>query len=468
MSSGESLMGRILRLGGASALEHLSGAQCALLPSLWPAWARPEQLPPEGKRRTWYVRGGRGSGKSRTGAETLTEWIEQYPRCEWGIIAPTAGDVHKKCVEGRSGIRKCLVAHGLLATGNWERDYKSSKGEIHLKRGGVIALDGADDSALRVQGYNLSGAWCDEIGLWKVLQGRPPEQQPWWRAWFESIKFAIRFAPGLIVATGTPKRGHPLVRMLLKDERVAKTHMTIRDNIANLDEETVEEHYETFAGTALEAQELEGEYLDEIKGALWVQQQIEEQRVSRRGSLPTKLVRIVVAIDPAVSYEETSDLTGIVAAGLGEDGHVYILGDLSVKCRPRDWLQRALDAYNVHRADVIVGEKNNGGKVIEDLLRSLPHGENAPYKEVWASQGKRTRAEPISMVYEQGKVHHVGNHPDLEAEMTTWVPGVTTVSPNRVDALVWAVTELLAGASMSGDFERVPKPWKPTRLDEVL
>lgn len=395
----------------------------------WRKQARPEQLPPD-SLTDWYVRGGRGSGKTWAASHAFAEVIRREPGKDWAVIAPTYGDGRDTCVEGESGLLRALGASGVV---QWNR----SMGELRVAGGGTVFVDGADDGALRIQGKNLAGVWADEVGLWKLSQ--------WRKAWEESIGFAVRMAPAIRIATGTPKRGHPLPKMLAGDERVAQTVLLTQDNIANLDPVTVERWKAQYEGTTLGRQELGGEILDDSEGALW-------RRDLIRYRPPLELRRIVVAIDPAVTNEADSDETGIVVAGRDFMGGASILEDRSGRFSPADWARRAIDAYHWHKADRIVAEANNGGEMVRLTLQSIDG--NVPVTLVHASRGKQARAEPVLGLYEQGKVFHVEPFPDLEDQMCNWDPREGGRSPDRIDALVWAMTELMlddpwAGASGS-------------------
>lgn len=224
-----------------------------LLNLSWQQQARPEQLPPQGEWRTWYLRGGRGAGKTRTGAETLARWITDNDPGEWAICAPTFGDARAVCTEGPSGILKALGGVGGLVT-QWNR----SEGVIHVAGGSVIFLDGANDGGFRIQGKNLRGLWADEVGLW----------EKWDVAWNESIQFAVRMAPGRIVATGTPKMAHPLIAQLLSSPNTVETHMSTMANADNLDPRALAELISMYGGSTLGRQELEGEYIEALEGSI--------------------------------------------------------------------------------------------------------------------------------------------------------------------------------------------------------
>lgn len=406
-------------------------AKVKLRRAVWKRLRRPEQEPPPGDWRTWYLQGGRGSGKTRPAAETLAEWAEETIG-EWAVVAPTYGAARDVCIEGPSGLLLALGGVDGPNVANWNR----SLGELRLRNGSVIFADGADDGALRIQGKNLRGAWCDEVGLWRQ----------WDLAWNESLAFAVRLPPARIIATGTPKAGHGLVRLLVNDPAVPKSRLRTRDNLANLDAATVADLEHRFAGTRRGRQELEGEFLTDVDGALWTLGMIDASRVGKAHfdeDTELRLVRAVVAIDPAVTSGEDSDETGIVVAARGADGDAYVLADRSGRFTPEGWGRRAVAAHHEFGCDRIIGEANNGGDLVESVLRTVDR--SIPYRKVHASRGKRVRAEPIAALYEQGRVHHVGAFPELEDQMTTWTPE-SGESPDRMDALVWALTELMVDA----------------------
>jgi predicted phage terminase large subunit-like protein len=426
---------KVLALAAASLRMRQSAAP---KPDAWRASARPEQVPPEGEWRTWYLRGGRGGGKTWTGANTLAEWMQLHPG-DYGIVAPTYGDARDTCMEGPSGLLAALgttrseVDRGASRLVDvWNR----SLGEMRMRNGSKVYIDGADDGALRVQGKNFRGLWADEVGLWRA----------WRRAWDESIKFAVRIGPARIVATGTPKRGHGLVRALMADETVAQSIVRTLDNAANLDPSFLDEVKRRYEGTTLGRQELEGELLEDVPGALWRRELIvygPTPLILRHDEAVPDMGRVVVAIDPAVTSGEDSDETGIVVAGLGApDRRGYVMDDGSGRFTPVEWARRAVQLYRDHGADRIVAEANNGGDLVEAVIRQVdPH---VPVTLVRASRGKRTRAEPVSALYEQGKVAHVRPFPELEDQMCSYTGEPGEASPDRLDALAWAMTELFS------------------------
>jgi phage terminase large subunit-like protein len=409
---------------------------------LWLRTAHEGQLPPreflDGTAGIWYARGGRGTGKTRTGAETFAHLVLSNPPGDWGIVAPTFADARDKCIEGVSGLKPIF---GPLVA-KWNR----SIGEMHLHTGARIMIDGGDDGALRVQGENLMGAWIDEVGLIR----------DWETTWEDSLSFAVRLDPGLIMATGTPKGKVGLVKLLLEDPDCVETYLKLADNEANLSEKQLRRLKRRYEGTRRGRQELHGEVLDDVEGALWTWAMIEANRrraEERARVLRTHGRRCVVAVDPSTTAGEEADETGIVAcartpgaADLLKDlpdearrhDHGFVLEDKSGHYTPLGWAEAAVALYYELGADRIVAERNQGGEMVETTIRTVDP--NVPVTLVWASKGKQPRAEPISALYEQNRVHHVGTFPELESEQTTWVPGED--SPNHMDAAVWGFTDL--------------------------
>lgn len=383
----------------------------------------------------WYIRGGRGSGKTRAGSETLAEWIRRSPGHEWAAVAPTFGDARDVCVEGPSGL---LKAFGLPRSyKGWNRSY----GELFLPDGSTVYCDGADDGALRIQGRNLAGLWADEVGLWKQ----------WRLAWEESIAYAVRIDPARIVATGTPKRGHPLVKMLLHDDTIPTTRLKTRDNAPNLSRRALEDLERRYAGTSLGRQELEGEELTDVPGALVSIDMIKYRTaplVYPEGKATPDYLTGAVAIDPAVSYGERSDETGIIVGAVASDGNGYVLDDYSGRFSAESWAKRAIAAAETYELDTIVAEVNNGGDMVEAMLRAA--GWRGKYVAVHASKGKRIRAEPVAAGYERTlapnasgfRIFHVRPFPELEDQWCTFTPD-SPDSPDRLDAAVWLFWHLL-------------------------
>lgn len=415
----------------------------------WHAEAHPGQRPPEGDWRVWYAQGGRGSGKTRAGAEAFAEAVLRYPPGDWAVVGPTFGDARDTMVEHRkSGLLKVLGPN----VQQWNR----SNGELYVANGSTIYCDGAVEGAERIQGKELRGCWCDEIGLWRVVKTQGGDKKGGVTAWQQSIEFAVREAPAVIYATGTPKGKQGIVRLLMEEPagRVAFTFPSLADNKDNIDRKTYEGWLARWGGTRLGKQELEGLILEDVEGALWRLGLIEELRLPIDAVIgPLRQERTVVAIDPSATT--AGDETGIIAAqainldanaaaDLGitqhlDVSHGVVLADRSGNYAPEEWASAAIDLYKELRADRIIAERNNGGEMVEAVIRAVDP--NVPVKLVWASKGKRPRAEPVAALYEQRRIHHRYVFAELEGEQTTWVPGED--SPNRMDALVWAITELM-------------------------
>lgn len=394
----------------------------------WRETARPGQLPPDGPWRIWYVRGGRDSGKTWTGSNYFAEQILSHEPGDWAVLAPTFGDARDVCISGRlSGLIRALGG----VNGPHVDAWNVSNGILKLKNGSVVYVDGADDGALRIQGKRLRGAWCDEIGLWRQ----------WETAWDESLRYAVTEYPARIIATGTPKSSQParvLVKRLLEDPDVPCSLLLTSDNRKHIDPGAYESMMKS-AGTRLGRQELSGELLEDVEGALFTLAVIDAARVD----VAPDLKRVIVGVDPAGSSKAGSDETGIIVAGLGVDGEFYILDDVSLRGTPQQWGMVVVNAYERHTADLIVAEENFGAEMVRHVVHGIdPH---APYHKErgQAGLGKQVRAEPISALYERGLVHHVGApFPHLEDQMCSWTQDSRS-SPDRLDAMVWAVRTLM-------------------------
>ena len=420
----------------ARLIDHLDrgtidGAGVAELRSDWSLWARPSQLPPAGEWRVWLLLAGRGFGKTRAGAEWVRAQAESGAAMRIALVAPTAHDARLVMVEGESGLLS-------IASAEARPTFAVTKRQLTWPNGAVATLFSADEPD-RLRGPQFDAAWCDELAAWRYPQ-----------AW-DMLMLALRLgANPRVVVTTTPKPVK-LIRALLASPDCVATRGATRENASNLAPGFLAAMLKRYEGTRLGRQELDAELLDDMPGALWTREAIERARIDPliEGAAPA-LRRVVVAIDPAVSAGQESDETGIVVAGLGQDGAAYVLDDLSGRFSPHDWAARALDAYRAHRADRVVAEVNNGGAMVEATLRVLDAG--ISYKGVHASRGKLARAEPVAALYEQGRVHHLGAFPALEDQMCAFTGGPLSyaASPDRVDALVWALSELMLQAAEPG------------------
>lgn len=405
-------------------VDSLSDMEALALLHDWSRWGRPEQLPPERGWRAWLMLAGRGSGKTRAGAEWVVDESLLVPGDRIALVGPTASDVRDVMVKGESGILACSPPWNLP-------NYEPSKRQLTWPSGAIATTYSAEEPD-RLRGPQHTRAWADEVAAWRY----GPET-------WSNLMFGLRLGENPCwMATTTPKPVR-LVRELLEGEDVHVSRMTSYENAANLAPSFFSDIVKRYEGTRLGRQELLAELLEDVPGALWTRKRIDELRTRRVGDRYERpeMMRLVVAVDPAVTSGEEADETGIIVAGVGEDDVGYVLEDLSCRRSPDAWARVAVDAYYRWSADRIVAEVNNGGDLVEAVLRTVD--DNISYKKVHASRGKRVRAEPVAALYEQGRVMHAGSFPDLEDQMTTYVPDQTDESPDRVDALVWAFTELI-------------------------
>ncbi len=393
----------------------------------WHIWAREDQLPPIGDWTNWLVLGGRGAGKTRTGAEWVRgialglPGFSAQPVRRIALVGERLEDVRAVMIEGESGL---LAVHPKS-----ERPtYISSKHQLIWANGTIAqAFSGNRPNSLR--GPQFGAAWCDELCKWRY------PQETW-----DMLQFALRLGqqPRQIVTT-TP-RAMPLLKQLMEDKKTVIDRVATSINRANLADDFLERMNTQFGGTRLGRQELDAEILEDREDALWSRNLLEQLRLK---DLP-ELQRIVVAVDPPVTSHAKSDACGIVVAGLDEAGQGIVLADETIEqASPLQWARAAIRAYNMFKADRIIAEVNQGGEMVETVIRQVD--QNAPVRMVRASRGKYLRAEPIAALYEQGRVRHAGALPQLEDEMCDFGPGglPSGKSPDRLDALVWALTDLM-------------------------
>ena len=413
-------------------LRRLSDADAVALAFDWQFNARPAQMPPAGDWRYWLVLAGRGFGKTRVGAEWVRAMAKQSRFIT--VVGATANDARTIMIEGESGI--------LAVCPPGERPkYMAHKGELHWPNGGKTQVMSADEPE-RFRGKQHEYIWADEIAAWRY-----PET-------FDQAMMGMRLGRPRAVITTTP-RPTPIIRRLMDDPHTHITRGSTYDNRANLAAEFFDVIIRRYEGTRLGRQELLAEVLTDNPNALWQRNQIDTHRA---GQVPV-LKRVVVGVDPAATGGEESDLTGIVVAGLGIDGRGYILGDYSLRSSPDAWARKVVYAFEQHKADRIIVETNNGGEMCATVLRHV--APNLPITTVHASTGKWARAEPIAALYEQGRVSHVGTFAELEDQMTDYVPGEGRRSPDRMDALVWALTHLMppGAVSTASAARAAARPW---------
>ena len=399
----------------------------------FPNYCRQNQRPPSfllpgGPWGIWLVMGGRGAGKTRTGAEWVRGMVHGGPSFaeprvgRVALVGETFAAVRDVMIEGPSGV---LAVHELRS----ERPtWSPSLRRVAWPNGAVaFAFSSEDPDGLR--GPQFEAAWGDEVAKW-----RHP-QETW-----DTLQFGLRLGPRPQEVLTTTPRPIPLLRALLADSRVAVSRSRTADNADHLAPGFADGLAARYGGTRLGRQELDGELIHERPDALWDRLRLEAARVPAAPDL----ARIVVAVDPPVSSGPRADACGIVAAGIDGDGHGYVLADASLRgAKPGDWAEKAIAAYRRWSADVLVAEANQGGEMVRTVIAQVDGA--VPVVAVHATRGKYVRAEPVALLYEQGRVHHVGAFPELEDELCDFGPGGLSSgrSPDRMDALVWALTHLM-------------------------
>lgn len=412
----------------------------AELEALWHSWeflSRPEQRPPVGEWSFWLYLAGRGAGKTRTGAETVREWVKEGKQ-RIGMIAPTAADTRDVMVEGNSG----------LLSVTWDDDYthdgqkmgkglyEPSKRRFTWENGAIASLYSADE-AERLRGPQHDSLWADELCAWR-------DPMTW-----DLAMFGLRLGekPKAFIST-TPKPTK-LIKELIKNPSTVITRGSTYSNRANLAPSFFKQIITKYEGTRLGKQELEGLLLEESEDALWSRETLDATRLKK---IPEGvwMKRLVVAVDPATTSKDTSAETGIILVGLGSDNHVYILADASGRYTPEAWGRKAVQMWKDFECDSIVAETNQGGDMVKHVFKTV--NENVPVHMVRASRGKQARAEPVSALWEQKRAHIVGGGMgELEDQLCQWEPLSGMESPDRLDALVWGVTQVAISGSIQGE-----------------
>jgi phage terminase large subunit-like protein len=413
----------------------LSASDLALTPigfrellAFWPVWARQAQLPPEGAWSHWLIMGGRGAGKTRAGAEWVRatalgqDWTGSPPLSPIALVGRDYDDARSVMVEGTSGV---LAVHPTGQRPVWH----ASRRLLEWPNGAIAQVFSAESfEALR--GPQFAAAWCDEIAKWRYAQEA-----------FDQLQFALRLGPHPRQLMTTTPRATAFMRSLVARGDIVLTGMASAENAAHLAPGFVDRLNARYGGTRLGRQEIEGELIADREDTLFPRASIE---LARRGVAP-RLMRIVVAIDPAATSHAASDACGIIVAGRAEGDRFYVLEDATrLRASPMAWARAAIAAYHRHQADRVVAEVNQGGEMVAAVLQMVDG--NVPLRLVRATRGKWLRAEPIAALYEQGRVHHVGALTALEDEMADFgLDGLSNGrSPDRLDALVWALTDLSA------------------------
>ena len=433
------------------ALRSLTEREAEQLLHDWRFTAREEQTAPPGDWQVWAYIAGRGSGKTRAGAEWVREKVRSGSR-RIALIAPTAADVRDVMIEGESGLVSVCwdgdVDHKGRAMGR--PLYEPSKRRLTWANGAVATAFSADEPD-RLRGPQFDTGWCDELAAWTYAQ----------EAW-DMFMFGLRLGNNPQAMVTTTPRPIPLVRRIVADAGTVVTRGSTYANRANLAASYLDKIVTRYEGTRLGEQELEGKILDDFPNTLWPSEIIAACRATE---LPA-MRRVVVAIDPSgTSGDDEGDSIGIIVAGKGIDGNGYVLADRTCHLSPDGWGRQAIDAFDEFKADRIVAERNYGGAMVKHVLQTIRR--SVPYREVTASRGKIVRAEPVAALYEQGRVKHVAGLESLETQMIAMTRDgyLGDGSPDRVDALVWAMTEL--GLVALAPPARPDKPTARDRWDRV-
>lgn len=375
---------------------------------------------------------GRGWGKTRTGVETVRNWVENRGYKILHLVAPTAGDARDVMVEGPAGIIACSPP--------WFRPkYEPSKRRVTWPNGAVALLFSAEKPN-RLRGPQCEAFWADEVCSWQFME------QTW-----DNLIFGARLGRDVRGIVTTTPRPVPWLKKTLKRTDIHVTRGSLVENVENLAPSFVQNILAEYDGTRLGRQEIGGEVLDDNPDALWMREWFDAHRVN---AIPPNvgLVKIVVAIDPSATA--TGDEAGVVCAGRGSDNRYYVLADGSLQGQPWDWAKRAIQLYKTFNADLIVFESNTGGEMVRQTVRSVLAADptlderSVKVTGVPATRGKKTRAQPIATMYEAGAVSHIGHFAKLEDQCCEWSPD-DKESPDRLDALVWALTKLQ---------KRIPNP----------
>lgn len=409
----------------------------------WDIWARPKQKLPEGSWYVWLILSGRGFGKTRTGAETCRKWVNKATArgvpIRLALIAETAADARDVLVEGESGIM--ATAHP-----DFMPKYEPSKRRVTWPDGSMgILFAGNEPDQLR--GPQFDKAWSDELAKYQY------PQETW-----DNLEYALRLGLNPQVIVTTTPRPIPIIKGFLKDPMCVVTTGSSYENQANLAPAFIKRVIQKHEGTRLGQQEIHAKILDDIQGALWTYKMFEDNRAKL--PLLEDRIRVVVGVDPSVSATKNSDEVGIIVVLMGYDPILnkkfgYVVSDKSAVMTPLEWAKASVKAYKDWQGDRIVAEKNNGGDLVEVNIQTVD--QNVPVKLVSASRGKHVRAEPIAALYEQGLIKHVGQFPELEEQLTNFNRDGYTGddSPDRADALIWALTELMLGPG--GEYD--PSKW---------
>jgi phage terminase large subunit-like protein len=400
----------------------LEARQVTALLRDWRYWARDDQLPPEAKHwRRWLILGGRGSGKTRAGAE----WVRAIALGEWGskakriaLLAPTFAEARLVMIEGQSGL---LSVHGA----DEQPVFEPSKRMVSWPNGTVAHVFTAEEPD-GLRGPQFDAAWCDELAKWKQAES----------VW-NMLQFALRLGDNPVAVITTTPRPIAVLKKIIADDATVTSHSTTFDNASHLAVGFLKHVTDAYGGTRLGRQELDGQMIEDDPDALFNREQIDAARCVAA----PRLIRTVIGVDPPAGAGKSSNACGIVCVGIDEKDEFYVLADRTIQGgKPLTWAKRVVALHHERQSSRIVAETNQGGAMVEQVLRQVE--KNIPFRAVHASTGKKARAEPIAALYEQGRVHHAGVFPELEDEMCSAI-GEGAKSPDRLDALVWAIHDLM-------------------------
>jgi phage terminase large subunit-like protein len=393
----------------------------------WGVAPRHQQWPAPGDPwNCWLLLGGRGAGKTRAGAEWIRHVVDHARTPQRiALVSETYADGREVMIGGPSGL-------AALGDEDHRPRYEPSRRRLVWPSGSVgYVFSSEDPDGLR--GHQFHAAWCDELAKWRYAE------ETW-----SNLQLALRLGAHPRTAVTTTPRPIPLLKRLLAAKGTHVTRATTYDNAKNLSRAFLDEIAAAYEGTRLGRQELHGELVEDVAGALWTHATIDASRISAPQGFHQSLDRIVVAVDPPVTSGEGADECGIIVAGVlhGSTRTAFVLADRSARgLSPRDWAKRAIGAYHEFVADRLVVETNQGGDLVREIVRQIDP--NVAVRDVRASRGKRLRAEPVAALYEQGVVRHMGSFPALEDQMTRFTGAIGEKSPDRLDALVWALTDLM-------------------------
>lgn len=408
----------------AAFIEATSMDESEAMPWDWERWARRSQIEPEGDWLTWLILAGRGWGKTRAGAEWCQERVQDtYGRLH--LVGATASDARDIMIEGPSGV--------LSTQRPWNKVTYSPTKRLLTWENGAVGLVFSADEPERLRGEQCEAAWSDELAAWRY-----PE------AWSQ-LQLGLRLGPMPRNVVTTTPRPTPEVKQLAAAPTTHVTHGITYENIFNLAPAFIQEVIRVYEGTRFGRQELYADILDDAPGALWNHSGIEEVRI-RKDEAPEKYDRFVIGVDPAISFSSESNETGIIVCGKLKE-RAYVLLDKTARLKPEEWAQRVCSLSKEYDGALVVAESNQGGDMVQHTINV--YDPSVPVKLVHASKAKLIRAEPVATAYERGRVKHVGAFDKLEDQMCSYEPGFGMDSPDRLDALVWAMTELVVGARPS-------------------